>query len=198
MTVLTPEELQYPTFSSPRMRPREETSSLNMEITAEGNREKTVEVSVAATVEPGHIVVPENTRGWSYRRLFAEYLKGAREVTVKDPDVWLFFQTRNLMELLEVIHDLVPEGDEVVVHLITQSDPETCVRQAENLDEMVTAFTGSRVSFSWELDHNPNFHARSITNGYRPGISTTTAAWIYSKSLRAGRFRLNKRFKKPA
>jgi ATP-dependent Lon protease len=119
--------------------------------------------SLPVVAKPGHIVVPENTKGWSYRRLFAEHLKGARQITVKDPYVRLFFQTRNLMELLEVIHDLVPEGDEVAVHLITQSDAETCVRQTEILDQMVTAFTGSRVTFSWELDHNPNFHARSIT-----------------------------------
>ena len=67
------------------------------------------------------------------------------------------------MEFLQMIHELVPEGDEVSVHLITQSDRETCERQAENLDAIVSTFTGSRVAFSWELDHSPNFHARSIT-----------------------------------
>jgi len=67
------------------------------------------------------------------------------------------------MEFLQMVHDLVPEGDEVAVHLITQSDRETCVKQEENLNQMVDAFTGSRVAFSWAFDHNPNFHARSIT-----------------------------------
>ena len=45
-----------------------------------------------ATAEPGHIVVPENTKGWSYRRLFAEYLKGARQITVKIPIFGFFFK----------------------------------------------------------------------------------------------------------
>jgi ATP-dependent Lon protease len=62
-----------------------------------------------------------------------------------------------------MIHDLVPEGDEVSVHLITQSDSETAIKQSEHLDQIATSFIGSRVAFSWELDHNPNFHARSIT-----------------------------------
>jgi ATP-dependent Lon protease len=66
------------------------------------------------------------------------------------------------MELLQMIHDLVPEGDEVAVHLITQSDMETCVRQEEHLNQMVNSFTGSRVAFSWDLNHSPSFHARSI------------------------------------
>jgi ATP-dependent Lon protease len=67
------------------------------------------------------------------------------------------------MELLQLIHDLVPEGDETEVRLVTQSDPESCVKQEEFLNQMVEAFAGSRVVFSWEFDHNPNFHARSIT-----------------------------------
>ena len=31
------------------------------------------------------------------------------------------------------------------------------------------SFTGSRVAFTWELDHSPNFHERSVTtdNGWK-------------------------------
>ena len=120
-------------------------------------------------LQQGHIVVPENTKGWSYRRLFAQHLKGARKITVSDPYVRHFFQIRNVMELLQLIHDLVPEGDEAAVHLVTQSDPETCVRQEENLNLMVNSFTGSRVAFTWEFDHRPSFHARHIItdNGWK-------------------------------
>ena len=78
---------------------------------------------------------------------------------------------------------LVPEGDEVAVHLITQSDPETCVRQTENLNQMANAFAGSRVAFSWELDHSPNFHARSIITDTAWKI-TIDRAWTYSKGSR--------------
>ena len=63
-----------------------------------------------------------------------------------------------------MVYDLVPEGDEAGIHLVTQSDPETCVRQEENLNQMSASFTGSRLSFTWEFDHNPNFHARSISS----------------------------------
>jgi ATP-dependent Lon protease len=90
-------------------------------------------------------------------------LQGASQITIRDPYVRHFFQARNLMELLEMIHDLVPDGDEVQVHLVTQSDPETCVKQEENLNQIADAFTGSRVAFTWELDHGPGFHARSLT-----------------------------------
>jgi ATP-dependent Lon protease len=167
VTVLTPEELQYPTFAGPRI-----------QTTADGESGSTTHADVQPTVEtsparldttftdepqPDHLVIPENTKGWSYRRLFAKYLTGARIITICDPYVRMFFQARNLMEFLQMVHELVPEGDEVAVHLKTQSDMDSCVKQEENLNQLADSFTGSRVAFSWEFDHSPNFHARNIT-----------------------------------
>jgi len=172
VTVLTPEEIQYPTFAGPRAKSPEQqvaagAQSEPPEVASGSNAEnikaKVEEHAPEPLPKPGHVVVPENTRGWSYRRLFAGHLQGARKITISDPYVRHFFQARNLMELLQMVHDLVPEGDEVSVHLITQSDPETCERQAENLAQISDSFAGSRIAFTWELNHNPNFHARSIT-----------------------------------
>ena len=80
-----------------------------------------------------------------------------------------------------MVHDLVPEGDEVAVHLITQSDRETCVQQEENLNQMAKSFTGSRVAFSWEFDHNPNFHARSIATDTGWKITIDRSLDIFQK-----------------
>jgi ATP-dependent Lon protease len=167
VTVLTPEELQYPTFAGPRI-----------QTTADGESGSTTHADVPPAVEtsparldttftdepqPDHLVIPENTKGWSYRRLFAKYLTGARIITICDPYVRMFFQARNLMEFLQLVHELVPEGDEVAVHLKTQSDMDSCIKQEEYLNQLADSFTGSRVAFSWEFDHSPNFHARNIT-----------------------------------
>lgn len=171
--VLTPEELQYPTFAGlrPGAASRDpnatEAHDADSPHISEPEPEKAIEIPVTASSVPdtpstGHVVVPENTKGWSYKRLFAKHLQGAKSITISDPYIRLFFQARNLMEFLQMVHDLVPEGDEVSVHLRTQSDPDSCMRQTENLDQIASSFTGSRVAFSWELDHNPNFHARSI------------------------------------
>jgi ATP-dependent Lon protease len=164
-TVLTPEEVQYPTFAAPRVKPRETGSDETEEAGApsHGDTEVPEDRTPKDAARPGHIVVPENTRGWSYRRLFAAHLMGARKITVSDPYVRLFFQARNMMEFLQMVHDLVPEGDEAAVHLVTQSDRESCVKQEEFLNQMVNSFAGTRVEFTWSLDHSPNFHARSIT-----------------------------------
>jgi ATP-dependent Lon protease len=162
VTVLTPEEVQYPAFAAPKGKAPEAEG----EDEAAEDAEPTLfdgEPVRQTAAQQGHVVVPENTKGWSYRRLFASHLVGARKISIRDPFVRLFFQARNLMELLQMIHDLVPDGDEVSVNLITQSDAETAVKQAEHLNQIASSFIGSRVAFSWELDHSPNFHARSIT-----------------------------------
>ena len=31
------------------------------------------------------------------------------------------------------------------------------------MNQMVSAFTGTRIVFSWELDQSPGFHARNLT-----------------------------------
>lgn len=166
VTVLTPEEIQYPTFAGPRIQHPTEgeaapESHEDMSATDEPSPARPTN-DVADEPQPGHVVIPENTKGWSYRRLFAKHLKGARSITISDPYVRMFFQARNLMEFLQMVHDLVPEGDEVTVHLRTQSDPDSCVKQEENLNQIADSFTGSRVAFTWEFDHSPNFHARNI------------------------------------
>lgn len=178
-TVLTPEEQQYPAFSgayrpptagAAAVRAGDGASAPGVHAPAAGDA--SVPAAAAADTEnpltpkAGHLVIPENSRGWTYRRIFADHLRGARKISVRDPYVRTFFQARNFMELLQVVHDLVSEGDEVAVHLVTQSDMDTCVKQEENLNQLVKSFTGSRVAFSWEYDHNPHFHARSITTDH--------------------------------
>ncbi|RYD26709.1 MAG: ATP-dependent Lon protease, partial [Verrucomicrobiaceae bacterium] len=163
---LTVEELQYPTFSGPGVhkgteRDGEETGSAPE--TAPESRNGPGGSPAPDLPGTKHLVIPENTKGWSYRRLFADYLKGAGQIRISDPYVRHFYQARNLMELLQMIYELVPEGDEVAVHLVTHSDPDTCVRQEEHLNQIATAFEGTRVAFTWDFDHSADFHARSIT-----------------------------------
>ncbi len=62
-----------------------------------------------------------------------------------------------------MIFDLVPDGDEVAVHLVTQADPEFESKQSDFLGQIEDGFAGTRVAFTWEFDRSPSFHARSIT-----------------------------------
>ena len=178
--VLTPEEVQYPEFTAKAPSAEESESSATVSRAPE-SPVVSAAVTPERTAQPGHLVVPENTKGWSYKRLFSEHLKGAGKITIQDPYVRMFFQVRNLMEFLQMVHELVPEGDEVQVHLATQSDQDTCVKQEENLNKLVESFTGSRIAFSWDLDHGKNFHARNITTDTGWKISMDRGLDIFQK-----------------
>jgi ATP-dependent Lon protease len=168
VTVLTPEEQQYPAFAG--LRPLNPEGA--PEITSAEAVIPTAPASTAAGSTPAkeqHLVVPENTKGWSYRRLFADHLRGCNAIIIRDPYIRAFHQIRNLVEFLRMVNEITPVGDEVTVHLITGSDQETMEKQVENLGQVQDSFAGTCTPFSWEIDASPNFHARSITadNGWK-------------------------------
>jgi ATP-dependent Lon protease len=176
-TVLTPEEVQYPQFAGPKPKIEDEPAAgMGLETsgspviptppkpTIEATQQPvTTATAVSDAPQQGHVIVTENTKGWSYRRLFAKHLKGAKIINISDPYIRAGFQVRNLMELIQVIYEMVPDGDEVAINLKTQSDPASCEKQEELLNQLQAALVGSKVSFSWALEHSPNFHARSMT-----------------------------------
>ena len=168
VTVLTPEEQQYPAFAG--LRPLNPDSS--PEITSAEAVIPIAPANTAAGSAPAkeqHLVVPENTKGWSYRRLFAGHLSGCSAIVIRDPYIRAFHQIRNLVEFLRMVNEITPVGDEVTVHLITGSDQETMEKQVENLGQVQDSFAGTCTPFSWEIDASPNFHARSIAadNGWK-------------------------------
>ena len=157
--VVTLEEKQYPTLA--RRRGTDPAAS-------EGELPLTPPQSAPSSApakepQPGHIVVPENSKGFSFRRLFADHLRGAHQITVLDPYVRAFWQIRNFMELIQLIHDLTPEGEETKVSLLTKSDPERCVEQDENLRKIQESCVGSRVTVEYGFASNDKLHARSLT-----------------------------------
>jgi len=204
VTVLTPEEQQYPAFAGLRPLSSEAqpaavegpavaaepsvgqatkaAGKVQAAAPAESVAPAAVEVNVgssaskqppatAAQLKEQHLVVPENAKGWSYRRLFADYLQGCSGIIIRDPYIRAFHQVRNLVEFLRMVNEITPIGDEVTVHLITGSDQETMEKQVENLGQVQDSFAGTSTPFTWEIDASPNFHARSISTDHGWKIS---------------------------
>jgi ATP-dependent Lon protease len=199
VTVLTPEEQQYPAFAGLRPLSSEaqpaavEGPAIAAEpsvgqapkaagkVQAAAPAESLAPAAVAANVgssaskqppataaqlKEQHLVVPENAKGWSYRRLFADYLQGCSGIIIRDPYIRAFHQVRNLVEFLRMVNEITPVGDEVTVHLITGSDQETMEKQVENLGQIQDSFADTSTPFTWEIDASPNFHARSISTDH--------------------------------
>ena len=157
--VLTLEERQYPNLA----RGGSGSSDAEIETEAESVQDSNTVMDVVSPPMPGHLVVAENSKNVSYRSLFANHLRGAREITVIDPYVRAFWQIKNFMEFVQLIHELTPEGDEAIIHLVTKSDPERPVEQDQNLRKIQDSCVGTRVSVEFEYNANDALHARSIT-----------------------------------
>lgn len=177
--VVTLEEMQYPTLARTTGK-ESEAKEAELHLDVPQPRE-TASASAVREPQPGHIVVRENSKGFSFRRLFAEHLRGARQVTLVDPYIRAFWQVRNFMEFVQLVHELTPEGEETKVNLVTKSDPERCVEQDENLRKIQESCIGSRVSVEFEYDKTDALHARSITTGHGWKISLDRGLDIFQR-----------------
>ena len=131
--------------------------SLNKQITAQAGAPEEQQL------KEYHISFAENQRGVNFDKLFGPYLKGASQITITDPYIRLFYQIRNLMELLETIARYKTSDEEITVHLITAEDEFRGDQQTENLEKIVEACSSVGIVFSWEYDKTGTRHDRDIT-----------------------------------
>ncbi|MBL8596418.1 MAG: BREX system Lon protease-like protein BrxL [Devosia sp.] len=164
--VTTTEEQEYPKFY--HRRSGTDVSQVDSEGSG-GYEALSAKVVTTEAVSPhqaqlreGHEVFPENRKGVSYDKLLGDYLAGAKEIVITDPYIRMFYQARNLMELLEVVVRRKAPEDQVKVSLVTVADDFNPEKQRENLDAIVAAFQGSGVEFTWSFDKSGSAHARHI------------------------------------
>jgi ATP-dependent Lon protease len=126
-----------------------------------------------------HLVVQENQRGISFDDLFGPYLQQAKEIVVTDPYIRLFYQARNLMELLETIARLKGDEDEVTVHLVTSQDEYDTTTQINYFEQIQTAVAPAGIHFTWEF--NETIHARHIVTDHGWKISLDRGLDIFQR-----------------
>lgn len=118
-----------------------------------------------------HLAIQENQKGVSFDTLFGPYLAGATSITVTDPYIRLFYQIRNLMELLETIIKRKADDAEVSVHVITIEDDYKSVQQKEHFERIQQSCEGAGIDFTWEFVEPRSIHARHIVTDHNWKIS---------------------------
>jgi len=108
-----------------------------------------------------HVVVQENQTGVSYKKLFADYLKEARRIEIVDPYIRRYHQVRNVLEFCNMLLDILPEGEEVEVTLLTGGATDEVAEQEERLENLKESLRGSGIHFDCEISWG-SMHARSI------------------------------------
>lgn len=164
-TVQTLEEIEYPEFYY------KGAIAETVDDIADTPPAQQAETRVEATSSPEetHLTFKENQKGVSYEKLFADYLKGAKKITITDPYIRLFYQTRNLMELLELVVRHKAADDEITVDLLTREDDFRGDQQRESLGRIKDSCEAAGIQFNWKFDGNHTIHARHIIcdNGWK-------------------------------
>lgn len=106
---------------------------------------------------PKHVYVQSNQRGVSYRSLFGDYLRGAREIVIVDPFIYKPYQLDNLADLLQLILDMNAESEEdlrVELHTkVNDADPKMQNDAFEELKEEM-AREGVEFDFTYDATHD--------------------------------------------
>ena len=185
LAVQTLEELQYPNYFNQTVG----------EVSDIGMPEPDIEpVGVSSAQQPSqavsapcselkehHVTYAENQRGVSYDKLFGPYLKGAKHITITDPYIRMFYQAKNLMELLETIVKLKEEGEEVVVSLVTVEDESKGEAQRDFFEQIQSTMFSVGIKFAYSFDNSGTQHARHIVTNHGWKISLDRGLDIFQQ-----------------
>ncbi len=114
----------------------------------------------------GHVVVEEGQKGISFEKLFARYLRGAKEIVITDPYMKAIHQVRSLMELLELWISLHSDRNGLKAKLITKKEDVKEEQQFDLLDRVKEAMEREKVEFEYEFDETNAIHARHIVTDH--------------------------------
>lgn len=166
-TVKTLEEAEYPAhyyrnIANPAESADDQTLPLQQAVAVSISPSKVV----ADELTEQHLSFQENQRDVSFDSLFGQYIKDAKEITLTDAYIRLFYQVRNLMELLETIAKFKGKEEEVKFHLITKEDEYKGLQQRENLEKIKETAASVGIQFTWEFDATGTIHARHIVTDH--------------------------------
>lgn len=199
--VMTLEEIQYREIYYGTVDTTQMPDVQNMESLApndikdiSSNITKEVEAKSEETLKEQHLTFNEGQMGVSFERLFADYIKGAKHITVIDPYIRNVFQTLNFMEFLELIEQNKADSDEVIVELVTSVDENYPASQEDNFATIKTSCFAMGIKFSYRFDDS--IHARSITTDTGWKISLDRGLDIYQTCERKDFFAFTTRLQK--
>jgi ATP-dependent Lon protease len=157
-SITTLEEIEYPNYFNQVVGDNVEEGLSEHQKSSTNDKEEPPK----SVLKEQHLTFMENQRGVSYDQLIGPYLRGAQHITITDPYIRLFFQARNLMELMETIVKNKAEEDEVVVSLVTVEDEFKGEQQREYFDQIQSAMFSVGIKFSYLFDNSGSQHARHI------------------------------------
>jgi len=123
----------------------------NQEVKRSGSRPR-IQKLMAKTIS-----IRENQGGVTYKDLFGDYLRTAKEIKVTDPFIRQPYQIDNLVDFIQMVKDVSTVQDTVKIHLSTQNDDDEKVAEVldsfnDLADELLPM--GIEFTFDFKADHD--------------------------------------------
>lgn len=196
--VTTLEELEYPNYFHKTISSDDAglpEPSIDTNRAASQDKPVTTEAKTEELQE-AHLTFAENQRGVSYDELIGPYIKGAKHITITDPYIRLFYQARNLMELMETIVKNKALEDEVIVSLVTVEDEFKGEEQRNFLEQIQSSMFAVGIKFAYSFDTSGSQHARHIVTDTGWKISLDRGLDIFQQYDMNDAFQLSNRLQK--
>lgn len=81
-------------------------------------------VEPALKLEPHQTILQDNQTGISYKKLFADYLKGATRISIQDPYIRMPYQFKNLLEFCIMLANNKDPEEEIHLEVVSWNTPE--------------------------------------------------------------------------
>ncbi len=132
----------------------QETTATNEETTSTDEKKQArprIKPLVAKTIS-----IRENQGGVTYKDLFGDYLRTAKEINVTDPFIRQPYQIDNLVDFIQMVKEITIQ-DNVKIHLSTQNDDDEKVAEVidsfnDLADELLPM--GIEFTFDFKADHD--------------------------------------------
>jgi ATP-dependent Lon protease len=127
----------------------------------------TKETPAKTAPKEGQKIIRENQMGISYKKLFADYLRGATEIEVIDPYIRLPYQLRNFMEFARLVAEIKEADEEVTIHLKTNNNEEYIDNAKQAFSDMTDSLKPIGVNFTYEFDEDLHDRSIRLNNGWK-------------------------------
>ena len=134
----------------------------NKDVTENAEKE-----SVKTNPKEGQKIIRENQKGISYKKLFADYLKGASKIEVIDPYIRLPYQLKNFMEFARLVAEIKEPEEEVSIHLKTNNNEDYIDNAKKAFSDMTDSLEPIGVNFTYEFDENLHDRSIKLNNGWK-------------------------------
>lgn len=136
------------------------------EINNDAFKEENIEEENTVNKEESHLPVAkivhikDNQTGISYRKLFGNYLKDAKKITLTDPYIRAIHQFERLSEFCTMLSEINTSDEMIELHVLTWNDEENQEKSIQNFTELADSLESLNIQLTWEF--KTPLHDRSI------------------------------------